>query len=234
MKTIINNIFTEEEFVPTDLQIGTLYKLSEKTNKTKYWLIIELDNLSNIKLQNKWFTLCTEANKDKQLPKNISLLILHRISESVDLLKLKKDVLNIEEDPYLFKKYVLYYRDTEMSNFNKQAGTKTPNEFLKTTLVNEECFSEYKRNSTKYIWQSLVYRLANKIPFVKIQINESEGLESLFESNNRAIEKNHLEEFDENVFKVIDKKSIQDLKEMKELDLLELLNPKKEENGDKN
>ena len=116
MITIINNLFSQLGLVNSELEIGSLYTF-EDINKRTYWLIIETDNLSNvIENQSNYFEQARNRINNEWFDKNVSLLILHKVEDFDNNQSL---VLEIEENPYLFKKQVILYREIERENLNR-------------------------------------------------------------------------------------------------------------------
>ena len=109
MKTIINSIFSQLGLINTELEIGSFYSFDD-INKISYWLIIETDNLINvIENQVNYFEEAKKIINNEWFDKNVNLLILHRVENFENFQSL---VLEIEEDPYLFKKQIVLYNDS--------------------------------------------------------------------------------------------------------------------------
>lgn len=187
MITIINNLFSQLGLVNSELEIGSLYAF-EDINKRTYWLIIETDNLSNvIENQSNYFEQARNRINNEWFDKNVSLLILHKVEDFDNNQSL---VLEIEENPYLFKKQVILYREIERENLNRaiEAEENTIKNFIENKILDEAIFKIHKENINNNDYESLLYRLAHKIPFIKLNIIQENGLEALTDNNTQKIE----------------------------------------------
>ena len=187
MITIINNLFSQLGLVNSELEIGSLYTF-EDINKKTYWLIIETDNLNNvIENQSNYFEQAKNRINNEWFDKNVNLLVLHKV-ENFD--NIQSSVLNIEEDPYLFKKQIILYKDTERENLNRaiEAEENTIKDFIENKILNEAIFKIHKENINNNDYESLLYRLAHKIPFIKLNIIQENGVEALTDNNTQKIE----------------------------------------------
>ncbi|MEI8670474.1 MULTISPECIES: ABC-three component system middle component 1 [unclassified Pseudoalteromonas] len=52
---------------------------------------------------------------DPAFEKNTDLIVLHNLEHRADFKKIEAKVFSIEENPYYFKKYFLYFSDAELS-----------------------------------------------------------------------------------------------------------------------
>lgn len=149
MITIINNLFSQLGLVNSELEIGSLYTF-EDINKKTYWLIIETDNLNNvIENQSNYFEQAKNRINNEWFDKNVNLLVLHKV-ENFD--NIQSSVLNIEEDPYLFKKQIILYKDTERENLNRaiEAEENTIKDFIENKILNEAIFKIHKETHNHY------------------------------------------------------------------------------------
>lgn len=187
MITTINNLFSQLGFINSELEIGFLHAF-EDINKRTYWLIIETDNLSNvIENQSNYFEQARNRINNEWFDKNVSLLILHKVEDFDNNQSL---VLEIEENPYLFKKQVILYREIERENLNRaiEAEENTIKNFIENKILDEAIFKIHKENINNNDYESLLYRLAHKIPFIKLNIIQENGLEALTDNNTQKIE----------------------------------------------
>lgn len=187
MITIINDLFSQLGLVNIELEIGSLYTF-EDINKKTYWLIIETDNLNNvIENQSNYFEQAKNRINNEWFDKNVNLLVLHKV-ENFD--NIQSSVLKIEEDPYLFKKQIILYKDTERENLNRaiEAEENTIKDFIENKILDEAIFKIHKENINNNDYESLLYRLAHKIPFIKLNIIQENGVEALTDNNTQKIE----------------------------------------------
>ena len=199
MKKIVNNIFENHGFLVRQLSEGNLYSYPKDQEKTSFWLVIDSDDLEVLENQNNYFQACKNALESNDIDKNTSLLILAKIPENTQFKELKEQILTIEEDPYLFKKLVLFYSENELEQLNYQISSTTeePTIFIERNVIVSENFTKYKTNPSLFCWQSLIYRIAHKIPFVRINVEQNDNLQSLFDTNNSILTYKGINEFDD-------------------------------------
>ncbi|TAJ05450.1 hypothetical protein DMA11_23500 [Marinilabiliaceae bacterium JC017] len=227
MKTIIKTIFSDNGFEPIEISSGTLFHKSQNTNEVSYWLVVQSDELSVLDNQEEWAVKCQEVLKDPKLNKNLSLLVLKEFEDGEELLQVKQKILNIEEDPYFFKKYVLYYSKSELSDFKRELIGANAHEFLLNKVISQECFNGYKRGENS--WKSLLYRIASKVPFIKLNVAESKGLKPLFEKNEQKLQTNDLKGLHDDLMEILEDYDIDEIKQFDQIELLNLINPKQED-----
>lgn len=188
MINIISKIFKErnhEEIESSDFKI---FSLKEKHN---YWVVISRNNLTKIKEeQTIIFLKAKEVINQPQFDKNANLLVLYNISNTEDA---NKDaILQTEEDPFHFKKSVIYYTTEELNKLSELIGTSDITSAIETLILKEEVFTKHKSAFDANEYQSLLYRIVHKIPFIQINIAQVNNLESLEEINKNAIGQNSL------------------------------------------
>lgn len=198
MINLINRVFQAvelEEKANTDFKI---YVLKEHKN---YWVIAQYDgdNINNVlNDQIDLFVKTKELVQEPTFDKNVNLLILNKVSKLEDV---KFDnLLHIEENPYHFKKSILYYTDEELKNLNAAIGESNVLTFIETLILKNEIFEQHKTNFDANPFESLIYRIAIKIPFIKIGITQTNNLKSLEDRNKTSIGNNPLNEILEQDF----------------------------------
>lgn len=105
---------------------------------------------------------------DPAFDKNTDLIVLHRLKLRADFTKVESSIFAIEENPYYFKKYLLYYSDQELSLLNEQSF-----ESISRIVMDEREFSEYRNTPLEPTLYSIAARIYIKLPFVKVPIKES-------------------------------------------------------------
>jgi hypothetical protein len=187
MIELIKELFESNGYEGTNIEENILF---HKNDKKDFWLLLQVDDLEQL-IENQIDLLegCKEVNTAPELEKNISMLILWDKGEE-EFSNMKKKILPIEEDPYYFKKHILYFSVTELEEFQNEINENDAIDFVEENIVNYNIFTNFKDNPQAQTWQSLLYRLAIKLPFIKINIDETEDLDSLFIQNNIKIQ-NH-------------------------------------------
>jgi hypothetical protein len=145
------------------------------------------------------------------------MVVLWNTGGNIDLRDMKRKVMAIEEDPYFFKKYVLYFSPKERTALYETIGTYSLYEFLKEKIISQDVFSQYRKDALSQSWHALLFRIAIKLPFVPIDIPQTDGLKSLFNENKMKIEQSSDKElhiFDQIISEKYKSKTIDDIKAM--------------------
>lgn len=100
--------------------------------------------------------------------KNTSLLYVKK-QNAVDLDKEDKCIIEVENNPYHFKKYVLAYTDAAFNNFIKLFEIRK-NEFsISKELMKKDNFEKLKEEKSFGPYH-LLYSIAHKLPFAVIDV----------------------------------------------------------------
>lgn len=100
--------------------------------------------------------------------KNTSLLYVKK-QNTVDLDKEDKCIIEVEKNPYHFKKYVLAYTDAAFNNFIKLFKIRK-NEFsISKELMKKDNFEKLKEENSFGPYH-LLYSIAHKLPFAVIDV----------------------------------------------------------------
>ncbi|BBJ68718.1 ABC-three component system middle component 1 [Enterobacter sp. 18A13] len=176
MQNLIEQLLESEGLtrqLSTDL---ALYEYSS-TGKTNYWLVIHGEPIITPEVQAGWLSKCKSATADPALEKNINLLIVWNTNSSKVLAS--KQVNHIEEDSYFFKKHVLPYTTEELEALRQQIETHGFSIVFRESITTPSTFTEYKSNYLEGGWQSLLYRIAIKLPFIAVNSSGNSDLASL-------------------------------------------------------
>lgn len=223
MKKIIENLFKYHEFNKLEFSFGDLFIKNEGSGIRYYWLVIDvkiLDSSLILNFQDIWFEQCKRIIKDKDFDKNTSLLIICN-NESAD--NQKKNIFKIEEDPFQFKKYVLTYTDDSLVNLKSMIEEDNPERLL-NLLVDDNIFNEYKGSHQNYSWHNLLYNIAHKLPFLKINVAINQNLKNLFTKSREKIERKNLTDFFDSFNEVLSDGVLETIDKMNEDEIIELLN----------
>ncbi len=221
MRDLIKRLFNVHNFKLIELEFGDLYTSND--DRKYYWLVVEQSDVSKvIELQDEWFEKCKEHIVTKEFDKNTSLLVLANNDKNEIQ---KNEILSIEEDPFQFKKYVLLFT----SDILKQLLEKTENgnvEKILELIVNESVFNNYKNNYLEPTWRHLLYNLAHKLPFLKINVEVNQTLDNLFEEAEKTLVEKGLLEYSEFIEKQHDEGMFSDIESLDLDELIELLDNK--------
>lgn len=192
MLNIICDLFELYNYDKIDLEQGFLFSHPNDSEKKDFWIVIEEDDLSSVVLrQSDILNDCKIKYESNDLEKNASLLILWNTTGELELSEMKKLIMPIEENPYYFKKHVLYYSHSELEEFNSKLEDNNLSDFFSSNITNEETFRDYKKNPLQGSWRELFYRVTIKLPFINININTSSNIESLQHIINNKLENNN-------------------------------------------
>lgn len=223
MLDIISRLFEANGFNGKKIADGFVYCHGKRC---EYWIVVKSEISKIIDSQSDYFQQCKKAfPDDESLDKNISMLVLWETDKTVESDGFRKTKMEIEENPFYFKKYVLAYSTEQLQGLQKELGDKQISLFIKEVLGSKDIFDVYKSKIKEHTWHSLVYRMAIKLPFVEVPIKQSEGLQSLVQQNDSTLQNKKLKAYrDEYVSAIIDKMSIDGIKEMGPKELCAKLN----------
>lgn len=190
MIELVGKIFEEaglREKENTDL------KIYSHDGQKNFWVIVQYDAYDIEKIiedQIGIFIAAKEVIQDAAFDKNANLLILNKVES---LSNLNVDILlRIEENPYHLKKNILYYTDQEKTNLINKIEDSQVLSTIESLILDEKTFESHKQNFDKNNFESLVYRIAIKIPFLKVNAKQTNNLKSLEEMNNKSLSNSSL------------------------------------------
>lgn len=142
--------------------------------KAEQHIFIEIDSLKAFISSEKEdynFAYFHTSNKregfyHQRFNKNVSLILLMQVDSIEVDEKIKRQILEIEEDPYYFKKYVLTYTSGQLDDFNKMLEQKTIDEL--SDLVLGLDFEEFKKNPYSDSYANLLLSIYIKIPLLTV------------------------------------------------------------------
>ena len=137
----------------------------------------------------------SKFKKSPAFDKNTDLLILLDIvgSNTEDFKKHEKEIFLIEENPYYFKKYVLYTAEEERKLLN-QIKFRDFSELI----IDREKFDEYKNAPYEPSIYGVVAKIFIKLPFLEIPSSPIK-LSDLGTLVNTALDKNDLLDIDKEI-----------------------------------
>lgn len=236
MRDLIHELFEQNGFVwQSDERFNLYYRMAEGLKK-EFWVVLTQNCEDVLREQSQLYKSSRMLNEEPELDKNISLIIPMRVEDEAQCKQLKFDTLRIEEDSYFFKKHVLIYSEQELSDFRELQGDKQTNDFLTKVIAQQSCFEAYKADPRKLQWQSLVYRLANKIPFIQLKIKVTKDLTSLYDLKSEKVETKQLSDFEQGFDEAVGSRSDLELSNANPVELINILNDifNKEDDGAEN
>lgn len=192
--------------------------VNQKNTKKEYFLITFFDNLDEVlEIQKEIHTRLRKNNKNLKLSsdweKNTTMLIFYKTNAIPMETASYRNILEIEENPYFFKKQILSYTDNQVELYRSEQGAVKHKEFLEEYVNNIEKYEKFKK-SNKDLSENVYALVANlhiKLPFVSLKIikKQKQNLINDFENhlteNERAYYDfiNQLEFIDEDSYKVM-------------------------------
>lgn len=171
MINLLKRTFEDFEYVQIENNCsGDLYLYNHKYKKD-FWAILKVKNkISYDEVLNVKNTCQKYFGNDKSSQKNTSLLILLSINNiTVESLN---EVIEWEEDPYDFKKYVIIYTPSDELDLRELNISN-----IQSYLMNPEVFRKLKEEDpvNSVGCYHLLYSIAHKLPFVMMNVEPQES-----------------------------------------------------------
>jgi len=176
----------------------SFYKKTIEENK-RFLMVCESDELKSVGYYNNTIqdVVPSAIKDDPAFERNSDLIILFKIDNLGDFKNHEQRIISIEEDPYFFKKYVLYYSEEELRLVeNKKLSD------LEKIILDRSLFKDYKSNPNYSSLYSFSARFYIKIPFLQVPVSEEEMPSVEVMMREHLLESN-LDEFYNRLSKVI-------------------------------
>lgn len=188
LKKIMHEAVNDSGFILEKTSDNTDFFIKENGEAQRYLIIHVLDQLLSVEniheLVNE--SLPETMQKQPAFKKNCDLIIIYKVDFLSDFNGIEEQVLEIEENPYYFKKYFFYYSDAE----EKLLIGKSYEDF-KSQIKKMDEFDEYKKDPLKPSFHSLVTRMFIKFPFLEIP-KFSKSFQNLTDSVSEKVNANDL------------------------------------------
>jgi hypothetical protein len=140
-------------------------------DECRFVILKNTNNLDDVDIINSSTieVIPTEIKDDPAFNKNTDLILVVKFGQLSDFKKVEDKIFSIEEDPYHFKKYVLYYIEGE----ERLLAGKTF-EDIRGFILNRESFKQYKSSPLNPSLYGIAARIFIKLPFLDMPINESQ------------------------------------------------------------
>lgn len=174
---IVEKLTGDENLIIDDILLASRFNDSYFDFYVIWYVEREILNLQLVKEYSEGIMdKVTEKFTLPGIDKNISLLIL---TEKEDMAndrdeEFYKQLFDIEEDPYFFKKYVLYYSQQQKELINEAITSGDILDILDTLIVDKSLFKNFKDNidlRAKLLYDILA-KIYIKIPFMKLNIDK--------------------------------------------------------------
>lgn len=159
-------IFENEGFISETKEDNYIFLKRKDGGKFEYYVIEELTELGNVlENQAQIFKKIKQKLDDRELEKNTTYLICFK-SEQLPLSSVDyKQILEIEEDSYYFRKLVLPYTQSQLTQLN---GTNDFSNIIKDIDKFEEFRKDCKGKNLSESLYEIVSQLYIKLPFFKL------------------------------------------------------------------
>lgn len=186
IKDFIHEALKFHDFTEIQSKNKITFFKKENNDYQRYIIILEVTSLENASTINNLIIENTPKDfiNSPSFNKNTDLIITLALPSLSDFKINESKILEIEENVYQFKKYILYYSEGESELLNGKNFQD-----LQNTLSNHSDFKEYKNNPLKPSLYSLAARIFIKLPFLEMPIKNEEILPIEMQIENLVKEK---------------------------------------------
>ncbi|NOU73455.1 hypothetical protein GC098_18855 [Paenibacillus sp. LMG 31458] len=180
MIRLIENIFEENGYNIRSLTSQEPIIFASDSKRSSYYLAIFLEGTTfdntSVEHLNDYYDAIKglEEGYEPQMDKNLSMLVCVKKTDTGSDPALNKMIFDIEEDPYLFKKYVLTYTNHQVEMALQKVNGLSVMSYLHSLLNNEVAFQEHKKTPNSESEYNLVSKLFIKLPFLDITTRNRE------------------------------------------------------------
>ncbi|AXP79763.1 hypothetical protein CJ739_666 [Mariniflexile rhizosphaerae] len=184
MIEILKNIFADNNLfdiknikIDSEVILDGFLAISNNKARKEYYIIIEVIDLIPLILEqdnlvfklNDW--LKSSENYHTDFNKNTTLIILHKGSIIIEE-KIKRQIFEIEENPYIFKKYIIRYSLNQFTSITQALPVVSVDSI--NQLIKQLDFESFKNDPASDDYIPLLINLFIKIPFLKVPFQEKE------------------------------------------------------------
>lgn len=176
MEKFVNRLFADFGFVTEEVLNTPMFFSRQGKDRAEYYLLLlvgktDLSSSMDSKLERVNILFNEKKKSAKDVEKNTSLVIFVEFdSFREDCLKYKNRLLQIEEDEYFYRKYVIPYTKDALSLFNAQESIENSINKAITDESNFETFNNHMYSNEPYFF---AMQLCIKLPFLNLSVNRS-------------------------------------------------------------
>ncbi|HDR8488137.1 TPA: hypothetical protein QC445_005022 [Bacillus cereus] len=197
MRLLLEQIFKESNFeIIKNIELinpkETFIAIDKTENRKNYYLVIFLkDSISREIIDREFVYFLPYIKKQpfytSDMDKNFSLLVCLNVENEELNEELQKEIFEIEEDPYDFKKYVLVYTSNEIKHLKEELNSakhKFPIVFngvspiINQILMDTNRFSTFKNKEGDHAY-NLITNIFIKLPIFKIDSGDEKEMLNL-------------------------------------------------------
>jgi len=182
MKQLLRRLFNEFGFYSEETESEQLFFQKQEQGRIEYYLVLFItksvladygpESLTDI---HKLFDIKKEGISD--IEKNTSLIICVLFDNyASDCQRYKNIMLQIEEDEYWFKKYLLPYTTQAVANFDLEIGITQQLNLVVNNDDNFKQFNEHIHSNESYFFAIQCFL---KLPFLNLVIGNDEQFVSI-------------------------------------------------------
>ncbi|WP_444677960.1 ABC-three component system middle component 1 [Halomonas sp. E19] len=165
-EALIAHKFTKEH----ETELTSFYK-RESGSAIRFAILHKLDELTSPAELNAAINQSApdSFHSHPAFKKNCDLICIHHLNKLAEFKEHEEQIFAIEEDPHFFKKYILYYSDTEEAAIQGYSFDK-----LVTTITDKSLFSNYKDDPLAATQYSVAAKIFIKLPFLELPFAKGE------------------------------------------------------------
>ena len=165
LKKIIEEALVENRFSLKYQTESSSYYIHENNESIRFSVIHEISNIPHPSELNTKITKNApeEFLKNPAFKKNCDLICILKIGNPVEFMESEEKIFAIEEDPYQYKKYILYYSQVE----EEMIKDKNYKDIVKI-ISDKNQFRAYKMEPLQSSIYSLAAKIFIKLPFLEL------------------------------------------------------------------
>ena len=168
---LIHQALDAHEFSKVHENDTTGFYVRENGTAIRFAVLHRLDNLMKPSDLNATINQSAPVafTADPAFKKNCDLICIHHLDKLAEFKSYEEQIFEIEEDPHFYKKYVLYYSDTEVEAIKGLDFSK-----LNELISDKTQFDIYKKDPTAATKYSAAAKIFIKLPFLALKIDKVE------------------------------------------------------------
>ncbi|QNM95110.1 ABC-three component system middle component 1 [Chitinimonas koreensis] len=171
LSNIIHAALEENHFSLIDKGELTQYYIRENGESVRFSILHQMEKLPSPEELNIEITQNAPKSflNNSAFRKNCDLICIVKLKSLSDFKTIEDAIFSIEEDPYHYKKYVLYYSASEEEITNNLSYT----DIIKT-ISDKQKFDEYKSDPLAPSIYSIAAKIFIKLPFLQLPFKKRE------------------------------------------------------------
>lgn len=210
IKQLIDEALVAHDFVSKRELDTTSFYVRESGSAIRFAVVHTIDDLPDpAELNNRINHLAPdEFIRNPSFKKNCDLICIYRLDVLAEFKEHEERIFAIEEDPYFYKKYVLYYSIAEESALTDFTYKK-----LVSVIADKKEFIDYKENPLVASQYSFAAKTFIKLPFLELPSHQG-NLVSLRQQAAEAVAEAGLSDTYSTIQQVTDENPDEMIKEM--------------------